>query len=153
MILKRCSKKWRLPFHSLNNPQTMMDKICKITCPPITVKKLEHIFMMKCKVHVSYSGIEGQNGSYKFTGLERAKVSILCQTDRICNMFYLPQHYFLMTSRKCIACFKTIQHGSQCIDNVNPKHTIAKTCVLGRPVWVLTLEHNTPWNIVVIKMR
>jgi hypothetical protein len=39
----------------------------------------------------------------------------------------------LMTSRKCIACFKTTWHGSQCIDNVNPKHTITKTCVLGRP--------------------
>jgi hypothetical protein len=50
--------------------------------------------MMKCKVHVSHSGIEGQNGSYKFTGLEHAKLSILCQTERICNMFYLPQHYF-----------------------------------------------------------
>jgi len=50
--------------------------------------------MMKCKVHVSHSGIEGQNGSYKFPGLEHAKVSILCQTDRICNMFYFPQHYF-----------------------------------------------------------
>jgi hypothetical protein len=50
--------------------------------------------MMKCEVNVSHSRIEGQNGSYKFTGLEHAKVSILCQTDRICNMFYLPQHYF-----------------------------------------------------------